>query len=88
VNNLKHCGAFREASPEIAAQLSGASKSLRHKQHHALAAFLQLSRAAIVIVDLQVTRQRSSGMPAASPEPLHSSRPFPLLRARPRLRFT
>jgi len=26
VNDLKHCGAFREASPEIAAQLSGASK--------------------------------------------------------------
>ena len=26
VNSLKHCGAFREASPEIAAQLSGASK--------------------------------------------------------------
>ena len=26
VNHLKHCRAFREASPEIAAQLSGASK--------------------------------------------------------------
>ena len=26
VNVLKHCGAFREASPEIAAQLSGASR--------------------------------------------------------------
>ena len=26
VNDLKHCGAFREASPEIAAQLSAASK--------------------------------------------------------------
>ena len=26
VNDLKHCGAFREASPEIAAQLSGASR--------------------------------------------------------------
>ena len=76
-NNLKLCGAFREASPKIAAQLSGASKPPQ-QQPHALAASSQPSRPACVILDVEVTRRRLSGMQAASPEPLHSSRRFPL----------
>ena len=80
-------GPFGRPLPKL--QLSSAARaSLRQQQPHALAASSQPSRAAIGIVDVEVTRQRSSGMPAASPEPLHSSRLFSLHRARPRRRFT
>ena len=83
-NDLKLCGAFREASPKL--QLSSAARaSLRQQQPHALAASSQPSRPACVILDVEFTRRRLSGMQAASPEPLHSSRRFPLHRGSPRL---
>ena len=85
-NDLKLCRAFREASPKL--QLSSAARaSLRQQQPHALAASSQPSQAAIVIVDVEVTRERSSSRWAASPERLHSSRRIPLHRGSPRHRF-
>ena len=86
VNHLKHCRPFGRPLPKW--QLSSAARAgHRHHQHHARVAFSQPSRAAIVIVDLQATRERSSSRRAASPERLHSSRRIPLHRGSPRHRF-
>jgi hypothetical protein len=90
VNDLKHCGAFREASPEIAAQLSGASKPPPPAAPCPGGIF-----AAVASRDRHrrpaghsPALKRHAGSITGAAAHVHSSRPFPLLRARPRLRFT